>query len=89
MQQLLTTERADPGADVLVVTNMWPDEERPVYGIFVKRQIDSLAAAGVRFEVVYVRGYRSPLAYPQAALRFALWSFTRRWSLPARARARW
>ena len=32
---LLTTEHSDANADVLVVTNMWPDEEKPVYGVFV------------------------------------------------------
>jgi glycosyltransferase involved in cell wall biosynthesis len=62
----------DPGADVLVVTNMWPDDEHPVYGIFVKRQVDSLRARGVRCDVLYLRGYRSRLAYPIAAVRFAL-----------------
>jgi glycosyltransferase involved in cell wall biosynthesis len=78
MPSLLTTEHSDPNADVLVVTNMWPDEEKPVYGVFVKRQVDSLIEAGVRCDVVYIRGYRSPLAYPLAALRFAQWSLTRR-----------
>jgi glycosyltransferase involved in cell wall biosynthesis len=58
----------DEDADVLVVTNMWPEPDRPVYGIFVKRQVDSLRAAGIRFDVLYVRGYASPLAYPAAAL---------------------
>jgi glycosyltransferase involved in cell wall biosynthesis len=78
MPPLLTLERTDPDADVLVVTNMWPDEEKPVYGVFVKRQVDSLIEAGVRCDVLYIRGYRSPFAYPAAALRFALWSLTRR-----------
>ena len=27
---------------VLFVTNMWPDEERPWYGTFIKTQADSL-----------------------------------------------
>jgi teichuronic acid biosynthesis glycosyltransferase TuaC len=67
---LLDFVQRDPGADVLVVTNMWPDDERPVYGIFVKRQVDSLRAAGVRCDVVYLRGYRSAAAYPFAAARF-------------------
>ncbi len=60
----------DPGADVLVVVNMWPDAARPVYGIFVKRQVDSLRAAGIRCDVLYLRGYASPLAYPLAAAKF-------------------
>lgn len=71
---LLTWERREPSSDVLVVTNMWPDAERPVYGIFIKRQVDSLVAAGVRCDVLYVRGYRSPLAYPWGAAWFALHS---------------
>lgn len=60
----------DPDADVLIVTNMWPDDNRPVYGIFVKRQVDSLRAKGIRCDVVYVRGYLSSLAYLVAAARF-------------------
>ena len=62
---------SDPGADVLVITNMWPDEERPVYGIFVQRQVESLRAAGIRCDVLYLRGYRSLFAYPLAALQLA------------------
>ena len=67
----------EPGAEILVVTNMWPDEERPVYGIFVKRQVDSLRARGLRCDVIYVRGHISSRAYPSAALRFLL--ATLRW----------
>lgn len=66
---LLTFERRDPGAKVLIVTNMWPNEDNPAYGIFVKRQIDSLVEAGLRCDVLFIRGYRSSLAYPLAVLR--------------------
>jgi teichuronic acid biosynthesis glycosyltransferase TuaC len=59
----------DEGADVLVITNMWPDDERPVYGIFVQRQVESLRARGLRCDVLYLRGYTSGLAYPRAALQ--------------------
>jgi glycosyltransferase involved in cell wall biosynthesis len=68
----------DPKAEVLFVTNVWPEPERPVYGIFVQRQIESLRAAGVRCDVLYIRGYASSLAYPLAALRFLLSTVTRR-----------
>lgn len=78
MKPLVTLERSDAGADVLVVTNMWPDAEKPVYGVHVQRQVESLVEKGVRCDVVHVRGYDSALAYPAAALRFALWSLTRR-----------
>jgi glycosyltransferase involved in cell wall biosynthesis len=78
MKPLLTIEHSDPDADLLVVTNMWPDEEKVAYGVFVKRQVESLIDAGVHCDVVYVRGTRSPLAYALAALRFAAWSVSRR-----------
>lgn len=68
---LLTMEVEDPRSQVLVITNMWPDEERPVYGIFVKRQMESLRELGIHFDVAYVRGKRSPLAYPLAAASLA------------------
>src|SRR5262249_27394359 len=55
---------------------MWPEPERPVYGIFVQRQTESLRAAGVRCDVLYVRGYSSFPAYPGAVLKFALSTLT-------------
>lgn len=70
---LLDFVERDEGADVLVITNMWPTPDRPVWGIFVKRQVDSLRSLGVRCDVLYLRGYVSALAYPIAAMRLA-WS---------------
>lgn len=67
----LTWETRDSGADILTITNMWPDDERPVYGIFVKRQVDSLRRRGLACDVLYLRGYRGPRAYPWAAAFFA------------------
>jgi teichuronic acid biosynthesis glycosyltransferase TuaC len=57
----------EPRADLLVITNMWPEPARPVYGIFVARQVHSLRAAGVRCDVLYVRGYLSKVSYLIAA----------------------
>jgi teichuronic acid biosynthesis glycosyltransferase TuaC len=76
-RSLLTLEHTDPDARVLVLTNMWPNEDRPRYGIFVKRQVDSLVDAGVRCDVLFIRGYRSRLAYPIAALTLLSWSWRR------------
>lgn len=59
-------------ADLLVVTNMWPEPSRPVYGIFVERQVEALRAAGLRCDVLYIRGYLSKTVYLRAALLF-LW----------------
>ena len=72
---LLTLEHTDPNARVLVVTNMWPTKEKPTYGIFVKRQVDSLIEAGLRCDVLFFHGYRSRLAYPLGALKLLLWNW--------------
>jgi glycosyltransferase involved in cell wall biosynthesis len=70
-------EERVPGARVLQVSNMWPidaDEPGPAgspgprYGIFVKRQVDSFVDAGVKCDVLLIRGFESPLAYPITAL---------------------
>ena len=62
---LLTWERRDPQADVLVVTSGWPNEDNDTYCVFIKRQTESLVAHGLRCDVLFIRGYRSPLAYPR------------------------
>jgi glycosyltransferase involved in cell wall biosynthesis len=53
---------------VLFVTNMWPDEERPWYGTFVKSQADSLRALGVDIDLLAIRGYRSRSEYAKAVM---------------------
>lgn len=62
----------DAEADTLIVTNMWPEPSRPVYGVFVERQADALRAAGMQIDVVYIRGYLSKVVYLRAVLLF-LW----------------
>jgi teichuronic acid biosynthesis glycosyltransferase TuaC len=74
MRSLVTLEHSDPEARVLVLTNMWPNDDRADYGVFVKRQVDSLIAAGLRCDVLFVRGYRSPLAYLVAAVTLFAWN---------------
>lgn len=78
MSRLVPFVVRDPEADVLVVTTAWPSPDRPVYGTPVMRQVQSLLDRGVRCDVVYVRGYRSPAAYPVAALHVAAWALIRR-----------
>jgi glycosyltransferase involved in cell wall biosynthesis len=65
--RLVSFERRDPHASLLVVTNMWPLPGRERSGIFVRRQIDSLVDAGVSCEVLVVHSYRSLRAYAAAA----------------------
>lgn len=48
---------------MLHVTNAWPYEGNPRYGIFVKRQVDALAKIGASGDVLFIRGFESPLAY--------------------------
>lgn len=74
MAPLWTWEVRDEGADILFVTNMYPGAERPAYGIFVKRQIDSLRRRGLRCDVLYIRGYQGFHAYLLGALRLAMGS---------------
>jgi teichuronic acid biosynthesis glycosyltransferase TuaC len=66
--RFLTYEHRSPDARVLVVTNMWPHPGNPRYGVFIKRQVDSLIEAGLRCDVIFIRGFESRLAYPAAAL---------------------
>ena len=63
---------SDGRADVLIVTNMWPYGGNPAYGIFVKRQVDSLVALGLDCDVIFLEGYRTRWAYAREALRM-LW----------------
>ena len=77
-KSLLTFERRHPQANVLVVTSGWPHLENETYCIFIKRQMESLIERGLRCDVLFIRGYRTPLAYPLAAIRLAAWSVFRR-----------
>ncbi len=55
--------RAAGAPRVLVVTNMWPSDDRPAFGSFVKAQVTSLRAAGVEIDVHVIRGSAHPSAY--------------------------
>lgn len=43
-------------ARVLVVTNMWPSQADPVFGVFVREQVGSLRRLGLRVDVAFVDG---------------------------------
>jgi len=53
---------------VLVVTNMYPTEKHPFYGIFVKEQVESLTKEGVFLDVVFINGKESKLNYFTAVM---------------------
>jgi glycosyltransferase involved in cell wall biosynthesis len=73
-RRLLTFERRDTQPDVLILTNGWPTVENKTYCVFVRRQVESLVEHGLRCDVLFARGYRSPLAYVLLAARLAGWS---------------
>jgi teichuronic acid biosynthesis glycosyltransferase TuaC len=77
-KRLVTLEHEDPEAEVLVVTSGWPNEDNDAYCVFIKRQMDSLVERGLRCDVLFIRGYRSPTSYPLAALRLFFWSLNKR-----------
>jgi teichuronic acid biosynthesis glycosyltransferase TuaC len=63
--------RRDPNASLLVITNMWPEPDRPAYGVFVERQVSALQEAGLRCDVLYLRGYLSKVTYLLSVVLFA------------------
>lgn len=48
---------------VLVVTNMFPTEDKPAYGSFVGSQVQSIREAGHDVDVIHIRGERSKSEY--------------------------
>jgi glycosyltransferase involved in cell wall biosynthesis len=48
---------------LLVVTNMWPTERDPAFGVFVRDQVEALRLAGADCTVLFVDGKTRTLAY--------------------------
>lgn len=76
--RLATLEVRAPEAKVLIVTSAWPTPERPTYGIFIQRQVQSVIARGIDCEVLFVRGNESILAYVVATAMLLGWSLRSR-----------
>jgi teichuronic acid biosynthesis glycosyltransferase TuaC len=70
LQRLVPADRSV--ADVLFVTNLWPDEARPYYGTFIASQARSLVQAGAAVDVLYVQGYVGAKAYAKALVGIPL-----------------
>ena len=77
-RNLVTWERIDPDAYVLIVTNAWPHPERPVLGTFVERTVNGLETGGVCSDVLFVRGYRGWHAYLLGCVAMAVLSLVAR-----------
>ena len=55
--------------NVLVVTNMYPSDKNPFYGIFVKDQVECLRNEGVSTDVFFINGAERRLNYFTCLLR--------------------
>lgn len=55
---------------VLVLTNMYPSERKPWFGIFVKEQVEDLERLGVQVSVLAFDGTEDRRDYVRAARRF-------------------
>jgi teichuronic acid biosynthesis glycosyltransferase TuaC len=70
--KLVTWERRDPQAKVLMVTNAWPHPERPTHGTFVRSTVEGMRDQGMRCDVMFIRGFRGPHSYLLAGLAMVL-----------------
>ena len=55
---------------VLVVTNMYPDEEHPDFGTFVQEQVEGLRLRNLDVDVIVVGGKRRKSSYVEGTWRF-------------------
>ena len=67
-RQLVTCERRDEGSRLLAITNLWPYEGQPAFGPFISAAVDELRKQGLACDVLFIRGYRSPVAYLAGAV---------------------
>ena len=61
---------------VLVVTGVYPTEQRPHSGTFIKSQVDSLIAAGLEVEIIHPKPGPIALRYARAAIQVFLKTLT-------------
>jgi glycosyltransferase involved in cell wall biosynthesis len=71
LEPVPVAEHGQRNSKLLVVTNIWPHETDPAYGIFVKRQVDSLIARGFACDHLFIRGDSARRAYLVAASSLA------------------
>jgi teichuronic acid biosynthesis glycosyltransferase TuaC len=71
---LVAVERDGDDAPVLVVACVASTPERPHYGIFTQRQVESIRRLGLQCDLLSISGYRTPRAYAAAAASLAAMS---------------
>lgn len=62
-------------AKILIVTNMYPHDQRPAYGSFVQEQVEALRKLGHEIDVFFFPGYRGRWRYIQACWQVWLRTF--------------
>ncbi len=66
---------------VLMVTGIYPTEQRPHKGTFIKTQVDSLIAEGLEVEVIHPKAGPVPLRYATATVQVLLKSLSGRFDI--------
>jgi teichuronic acid biosynthesis glycosyltransferase TuaC len=59
----------NPRMRVLIITAIYPTPDNPGFGSFVRTQVESLRRAGVRAEVLVLKGRNRKLIYPKGVLQ--------------------
>jgi teichuronic acid biosynthesis glycosyltransferase TuaC len=76
------TSTAQTPYRVLMVTGVYPTQETPNRGTFIKSQAESLIAAGLEVEVIFpTPGRPVPIRYVSAAIQVFIKSLTRRYDI--------
>jgi hypothetical protein len=55
--------------NALVITNMYPYEEFPFYGMVVKEEVDYLRQRGIKTEVLFINGRENRWNYLKGMLK--------------------
>lgn len=76
-EPLVAFERDGDHAPILVVACVATTPERPHYGIFTRRQVESIRRLGLHCDLLSISGFRTPRAYAAAAASLAAMSRTR------------
>lgn len=71
-RHMVTWERVDADAELLVITNIWPHPERPSSSPFVQYSVEGLRAGGLRCDVLLIRGYRGLHVYLLACVAMVM-----------------
>lgn len=75
------TESKEKPLRILMVTGIYPTEQQPHSGTFVKAQVDSLRAAGLEVELIHPKPNPVPIRYISAALQVFFKTLTGRFDV--------